>query len=154
LDESYVDLILEEQQEEFDEKLQNEREKITLNQTQEVPFSQKKNLKTRNQEDYSGEEPLSGEKESVTKKVKIGGFFGTEIEIEANKQKKISPTKSEPEIFRPEDLKSKTKGISKEKVSITSLNPPGRGGGIRLCGICGTTVKDSLYCPVCGSKLD
>ncbi|MBN1214281.1 MAG: hypothetical protein JXA99_02450 [Candidatus Lokiarchaeota archaeon] len=75
--------------------------------------------------------------EVVQKKVKVGGFFGKEVTINANSSKKDT-----------------NKALSNgENVSITSLRPPQTRKSVTLCSICGATVKDSIICPVCGSKI-
>ncbi len=76
-----------------------------------------------------------GMQERITKKVKVGGFFGKEISVDA--------VKSNNEVG----------GQSEEKMTITALRPPKARKTIQLCSICGATVKNSHICPVCGSKI-
>ena len=78
------------------------------------------------------------------KKVKVGGFFGKEIEIK---------------IKRDAPIKSKTPDIIKEieePVSITNLRPPRKRASrtIKLCKVCGATLQNTTECPSCGAKVD
>jgi len=82
--------------------------------------------------------------EPVKKRVKVGGFFGSEIEINSSNEK--SSKNKIPQNSNKRDFK--------KEVSITSLRPPKSDNKLKLCPICGATVKNSLYCPVCGSKID
>ncbi len=80
----------------------------------------------------------------TTKKVKVGGFFGKEIEIKLKKEA-TSQTEVPVAIKEPE-----------EPISITSLSPPRKKTTrtIKLCRICGTTLQNATICPTCGAKLD
>ena len=80
----------------------------------------------------------------TTKKVKVGGFFGKEITI----TKKKVQNKTVSEI---PDVKEEVK----ESVSITTLKPPRKRSGkkIKLCQICGTTIRNTQTCPTCGAKV-
>ncbi|MFX0027755.1 MAG: vWA domain-containing protein [Candidatus Hermodarchaeota archaeon] len=78
----------------------------------------------------------------ATKKVKVGGFFGKEIEIKLKKD-------AEP-MAMDQPLQLETQ----QPVSITALNPPKKRGvaTITLCKICGTTLQNTSNCPMCGAK--
>ncbi|TFF85787.1 MAG: hypothetical protein EU518_00490 [Promethearchaeota archaeon] len=79
----------------------------------------------------------------LKKKVKVGGFFGTEIDISTLNSSSIQENATE--MIQNKD---------QEEISISSLKPPRSKISLKLCPICGATVKESLYCPVCGSKID
>ncbi len=72
------------------------------------------------------------------KKIRIGGYFGTEVEIKAE-QKQIK-------IIEPE--------YKEEIKSITELRPPRKRDSIKFCKMCGMTVKNAQKCPNCGAKID
>ncbi|MFX1531318.1 MAG: hypothetical protein ACFFBC_09405, partial [Promethearchaeota archaeon] len=80
----------------------------------------------------------------ATKKVKVGGFFGKEIEIKLKKELETQKETQQP--------------ISEMGIppSITNLKPPRkRGTGtIKLCKICGATLQSTNNCPMCGAKVD
>jgi len=81
---------------------------------------------------------------SGTKKVRVGGFFGTEVEVKTD-----TIIKKEGElIMKVID----TKDLDVKK-SITSLNPPRKRKSIKLCTICGSTVSGSV-CANCGARVD
>ena len=113
LDKDFVDMILEEKSE--SKTIQSEEESIS-----EEPIL-----------DESVEQEIP---EIVQKKVKVGGFFGKEITVNA-------VTSNNNDV------------INEDKMSITTLKPPRARSSIQLCSICGTTVKESHICPVCGSKI-
>ncbi|MFX1275633.1 MAG: hypothetical protein ACFFBP_11640 [Promethearchaeota archaeon] len=78
-----------------------------------------------------------------TKKVRVGGFFGAEVEVKTNatvQKEGIAPMK----VIDTKDLDVKK--------SITSLNPPKKRKSIKLCKICGSTVS-GMTCPNCGAKV-
>ena len=81
------------------------------------------------------------------KKVKVGGYFGREISIKTNglNNDLVPPA--------TETIVSDSDGTTlvKEKISITSLKPP-RKSTIKLCQICGFTLKSTSVCPKCGFK--
>jgi len=72
------------------------------------------------------------------KKIRIGGYFGQEIEIK--------PEKKPIKIIEP-DYKEEIK-------SITELRPPRKRDSVKFCNICGMTVKNAFVCPKCGAKID
>ncbi|MEJ2252000.1 MAG: hypothetical protein P8Y70_20080 [Candidatus Lokiarchaeota archaeon] len=143
IDEEYVDQILKEQNQDLNEEIQKEKQQPKEKEIESVETEQKEEV---------------FESQPIKKIVKVGGFFGTEITIESkpNELTDIEKHKSDkPEYFKPEKIKSTRIKHSDKKLSITTLNPPKKGGSqIRFCEICGATVKGSLFCPVCGSKLD
>lgn len=96
--------------------------------------------------------PLEYE-EPTYKKVRIGGFFGTEITIKAknNSTPKEIEMDTTPVVSVTGD--SETQSLIQEKISITSLRPPKR-KTINLCKICGTTLRNTAICPNCGARVD
>ncbi|MBY8982042.1 MAG: hypothetical protein KGD57_03775, partial [Candidatus Lokiarchaeota archaeon] len=113
LDKDFVDMILEEKSE--SKTIQSEEESIS----EELIL------------DESVEQEVP---KIVQKKVKVGGFFGKEITVNAV-------------------TSNNNNVINEDKMSITTLKPPRARSSIQLCSICGTTVKESHICPVCGSKI-
>ncbi len=77
------------------------------------------------------------------KKVRVGGFFGTDIEVKTNN---IANKEGEVKI-KISDIKDLD-----VKKSITSLNPPKKRKDIKLCTICGSTVS-GITCPNCGANV-
>ncbi|TFG02786.1 MAG: hypothetical protein EU542_04140 [Promethearchaeota archaeon] len=75
------------------------------------------------------------------KKIRIGGYFGQEIDITQIKKKK-GPIKV-----------VETRTIE-DNISITKLKPPKKRASLRFCKICGCSVKHSIYCPNCGAKIE
>ncbi|MBY9005294.1 MAG: hypothetical protein KGD63_00890 [Candidatus Lokiarchaeota archaeon] len=120
LDKDFVDMVLE-------EKSETDKEEIEEDQILEGLIIKE------SEEDSEQDIP-----KIVQKKVKVGGFFGKEITINANSTKNRNNKPSE----------------NKNSVSITALKPPRSRKSIILCSICGATVKDSLICPVCGSTIN
>jgi len=144
LDEEFVKLIYEEEHgEEFeepefeDEILQEERNAIDFEED-DKPIGQ---VDT----EYSRELAET----VITKKVKIGGYFGQEVEITTKANNHNIPQSSNTMIHIQEEGET----MSKEPVSITSLRPPKK-KTIKLCKICGETVKNMSICPTCGAKID
>ncbi|MFX1356455.1 MAG: hypothetical protein ACFFA8_04150 [Promethearchaeota archaeon] len=89
------------------------------------------------------------DKELTPKKVRIGGYFGQEIEIKPkNNHQNIVPEISETIISIPEESTQ-----VQEKISITSLKPPKK-RLIKLCKICGTTLTNAHVCPNCGARVE
>ena len=80
----------------------------------------------------------------IKKKVRIGGYFGHEVEINAGKKGKQTPLK----ILEPQ--------LSEESKSITQLKPPPRKRSrkLKFCKICGASVMNVVVCPKCGAKID
>lgn len=88
--------------------------------------------------------PESSPPPENTKKVKVGGFFGKEITITTKKVQNKTALEI-PEV----------KEEMKESVSITTLKPPRKRSTqtIKLCQICGTTIRNTQKCPTCGAKV-
>ena len=88
--------------------------------------------------------PTDSPPDNSTKKVKVGGFFGKEIEIKIKKDAPIAQ-KTQQTPIKP-----------KPSVSITTLKPPRkkRTASIKLCKICGATLQNTQNCPTCGAKVD
>jgi len=138
LDEEYVNMVYEEELEEEYPEIETERE--IPPEPEEVEYEQEK---------FEEEVSLEGLKPpapspEATKKVKVGGFFGKEIEIKLTNESKPTAEAQQPieEMERP--------------VSITTLKPPRKRGlgSIILCKICGATLQNTNNCPICGAKVD
>ena len=78
-----------------------------------------------------------------TKKVRLGGYFGHEVEVGVplKKEKKKAIKIVEPKIVE-------------EERSITQLKPPRKRPKMKFCKICGATVKNVIECPNCGASID
>ncbi len=152
LDEEFVELIYEEDLEELLPELK-ESEIFTVESEEDDQIKEEQITvdAAAVEQDIEGEsEEISSEVSSpapppaTTKKIKIGGFFGKEIEIKMKKDSTptpvMDPPKEEPEI----------------SVSITTLKPPRkkRESSIRLCKICGATLQKTKICPTCGAEVD
>ena len=74
------------------------------------------------------------------KKVKIGGFFGGEVEINATKSEK--------------PIKVLEMPLTEEIKSISQLKPPKKRTNIKFCKICGSSVKNLITCPNCGAPIE
>lgn len=74
------------------------------------------------------------------KKVKIGGFFGGEVEINASKSEK--------------SIKILEIPLTEETKSISQLSPPKKRTNIKFCKICGASVKNLIVCPNCGAPIE
>ncbi|MFX1586638.1 MAG: hypothetical protein ACFFC1_00670 [Promethearchaeota archaeon] len=96
--------------------------------------------------------PVENEAPSL-KKVRIGGFFGTEITIPTKNNVKPKLIDAIPNSMVNASEDSDTSTLAQEKISITSLRPPKK-KTINLCRICGTTLRNAIICPNCGAKLD
>jgi hypothetical protein len=149
LDEEFVEMIYEEDLEEelqmMDESESNiieSREETYIEEEPVIEESEREIGEER--EEGSSEVHLPPSPSEITKKVKVGGFFGKEIEI---KLKNDSPSSTEIESPKLEPEK---------QVSITTLKPPRkkRETSIRLCRICGATLQKTNNCPMCGAKVD
>ena len=137
LDEEYVNMIYEEEQEELGEIpiIEHPTEVLEQKQYEEEPEIEEIELKTL--------KPPSIPRQGMTKKVRVGGFFGREIEVKVNNNNKIK--------------ESVTPSVElEEHISITTLNPPKKRGTVKVCKICGATLQlhDPKNCPICGAKID
>ncbi len=143
LDEEFVEMIYEEDlEEELDEF--PESEFISIESQEESYPEEVPDLEPEIDEVLNSEVPVPPQPSETTKKVKVGGFFGKEIEIKLK-----NGVTSTPEIKTPE--------LAPENpVSITNLTPPKkkRESTIRLCKICGATLQKTNSCPMCGAKVD
>jgi hypothetical protein len=81
-------------------------------------------------------------KSPAVKKVRIGGYFGQEVEVSKLK-KNAKPIKV---------IESAT--TIEQKVSITKLRPPKKRSSVKFCKICGASVKHVVNCPNCGAKIE
>lgn len=152
LDEEFVDMIYEEEQEE--ELADIEISESALEKPYKEDYEQGEVIEETNfqeqiieeSEYVYGEEPElpPSPPTDTTKKVKVGGFFGKEIEIQLKKE--LKPTsEAQMAINEPE-----------KPVSITALKPPRKRGTqtVKLCKICGATLQNLPNCPICGAKVD
>ncbi|MFX1455052.1 MAG: hypothetical protein ACFFDB_06715 [Promethearchaeota archaeon] len=150
LDEEFVEMVYEE---DLEEELPDidEMESPSIK-TQEETYSEEEmtiqepelDSETVEEEgELSTKAPEPPPPSEVTKKIKVGGFFGKEIEI---KLKNDTSATSETIITEEEP----------ETISITNLNPPRkkRESSIRLCKICGATLQKTDSCPMCGARVD
>jgi hypothetical protein len=136
LDEDFVEMIYMEEKEEPEESqdLESEQEVFHPQEVEQVLMDSKGDFNEVLEEEY------------VTKKVKIGGFFGQEIEISKLKNKHLN---MEPST----NSAAEDRAGEKEQISITSLKPPKK-KSIKLCKICGTTLRNTNLCPMCGARVD
>ena len=82
-----------------------------------------------------------------TKKVRVGGYFGREVTMNNDDlNNNLIPPATETIVSDSEGTTQ-----AKEKISISSLKPPKR-GTIKLCQICGFTLRATSVCPKCGFK--
>lgn len=149
LDEEFVNMVYEEEMEEKYPEFEPEQIITPVSEGLEIepePIEEEITIS----EDQIEEEVNLGELNpptsapETTKKVKVGGFFGKEIEIKLKKDSE-SKTAIPPPIEKTE-----------KPVSITTLKPPRKRGAtsIKLCKICGTTLQNTKSCPMCGAKVD
>lgn len=148
IDEEYVNMVYEEELEEEYSEIETERlippepEEIEDEQEQleEETYIEEEEL----EEEISPEGLIPPSSVEATKKVKVGGFFGKEIEIKLKKD-------SEPPTEAHHPIKE-----MEPPPSITTLKPPRKRGvgSIKLCKICGTTLQNTNSCPMCGAKVD
>ncbi len=145
LDEEYVNMIYEEEKEEelgevpiIEQAVEEEIEQGLYGEGEEIEL---KSLK-----------PPSIPRPDMTKKVRVGGFFGREIELKVNNNN----NKIKESITQISDKKLTTSVEVLEQISITKLNPPKKRGTVKLCKICGATLQlhDPKNCPICGAKID
>lgn len=147
LDEEFVNLIFEEENEEP----AIEDEVLEVDAESEIIVSDEIDLEDFDESIIQEETEYSGESAEtvVTKKIKIGGFFGQEIEIKSNSNGNGISQSSGTIINMQEEGETMTK----EPISITTLRPPKK-KTIKLCQICGETVRNTGTCPTCGARVD
>ena len=138
IDEEYVNIIYEEDLEEEFPEIDTER--VIPPEPEELEYEQEQLEEEISPEGLKSLTPLT----EATKKVKVGGFFGKEIEIKLTKESK--PTAEAQQPIR----------TMEKPVSITTLKPPRKrgAGSIKLCKICGATLQNTNSCPICGAKVD
>jgi hypothetical protein len=95
--------------------------------------------------------PPPGPPPEMIRTVKVGGFFGQEIEIRESSESSSSPEKKK---TIPEVPKKTIDSEEKDQLSITKLRPPRKRGSIKFCKICGASVSGTTKCPNCGAKID
>jgi hypothetical protein len=159
LDEEFVNMV-------YKEDLEEELEEIPTIETPSIEETQEKTpeeyMMNEEEQDIEGIEdvinlgkprpppkPLMTTKTpEVTKKVKVGGFFGREIEVKINNTNQKVKTK---------DLEMKSSsqiGNVEKTISITSLKPPRKKGVVKFCKVCGATLHDATICSVCGARIE
>ncbi|MCJ7647953.1 MAG: hypothetical protein MUP85_05025, partial [Candidatus Lokiarchaeota archaeon] len=141
LDEEFVQLIYEEEHEAEFEEPEIEDDVFEV----ESEIEESDDPMVQNETEYSEESAET----VITKKVKIGGYFGQEIEIKTPINGNRIPQSSTTLI----SLQEEGDTMAKEPISITSLRPPKR-KTIKLCRICGETVRNAGKCPTCGARVD
>ncbi len=163
LDEDYVKMIYEEEHVEEVEQ-DREIEEITEEEVEEdISEVQTINEITSDEEDQKitiGERILNPEilktppslhnipqESPPAKKIRVGGYFGQDITVK--EKESIGNLLSSP----TETIISEAEGSTqvKETISITTLKPP-RKSTIKLCKICGFTLRGTSNCPKCGFK--
>ncbi|MHA1914770.1 MAG: hypothetical protein ACW990_17970 [Promethearchaeota archaeon] len=145
IDEDYVNLVYEEELE--DDYTGTELDEHDLTEIpQEVEFDQEQSDEQEAYEAVNLIEPsaLPQPPTEGTKKVRVGGFFGKEVEVKINSGS------------TPLDVAPILSDESEELVSITTLKPPRKRGSttIKLCKICGATLQNTQSCPMCGAQTD
>ena len=140
LDEEFVELIFEEKFEE--PEIENEMLEVESN---EIEFEEFDEPIVQEETEYSEESAET----VITKKIKIGGYFGQEVEIKATLNSNQIPQLSNTII----NVQEEGDTMAKEPLSITSLRPPKK-KTIKLCQICGETVRNADKCPTCGARVD
>jgi hypothetical protein len=146
LDEDFVNLI-------YEEEYKSDREELTEEEVQLDTIEEEIEEEDLFEEGYL--EPIEEISEEhkieveTEKKVRIGGYFGQEILIKRKDNNQSSVLKvAEPVMNIRENLSEAVKPIS-----ITSLKPP-KMRSIKLCKICGATIKNVHICPNCGATVD
>ncbi|MHA2397644.1 MAG: vWA domain-containing protein [Promethearchaeota archaeon] len=150
IDEDYVNLVYEEDLEEDITGTEIEEQDLTEI-PQQTEFVQEQQYEEQRAEEESYEELSADESTGlpqpppeVTRKVKVGGFFGKEVEVKINNN------------LPPVEVTQTIEEESEETVSITTLKPPRKRGTatIKLCKICGATLQNTKNCPMCGARTD
>ncbi|TFF98017.1 MAG: VWA domain-containing protein [Promethearchaeota archaeon] len=140
IEEKYVLPLFEKDTEEIEKK---PRESFLLD--EKILAQEKVSINQANIE----EELIKKTEEQKEKRIKVGGYFGSEIVLGKDKSAKmIKKTRKSKEMS---DTKTEDK---KQKISITKLNPPVSNQSVKFCPLCGEAVKGSQFCPKCGSKID
>ncbi len=153
LDEDFVSMIY---QEEFAPEIEKEAISKEQLQGQEIE-SESVESSTGVEQHLEGlTEKISPEKEIIEEngiqRVIPSGYFGPKIIIKSPTSKEAVVNEVSKTLEVIEERESKR--ISKETLSITSLKPPPKKGSIKLCNICGETVRNASICPNCGARLD
>jgi hypothetical protein len=144
LDEEFVEMIIKEESEEEEQESAFSEEHIGQ---EFIEPSLEGKLEEESIEQYPEHEDTTSIPQ--VKKIRIGGFFGQEIEIRNNEPKSPIISKSIPVVSLDEEDET----MVDDKISITSLAPPKK-KSIKLCKICGTTIRNNSLCPNCGSRVD
>lgn len=169
LDEDYVEMIFEEQYMEEAEQVEQMEQNIENEEIMDkvveknIPEAQTIEEITPDEEDQKitiGEGLLSPgilksppslksiqQESPVVKKVRVGGYFGQEIAVKTNELKGNLLSSATETIISDSEGSTQVK----EKISITKLRPPRR-STIKLCKMCGFTLRGISTCPKCGFK--
>ncbi|MFX1323341.1 MAG: hypothetical protein ACFE8N_00175 [Promethearchaeota archaeon] len=146
LDEEYVEMVYEEELEERLPKIDLAKEIIVESETEEEEEQHIEDVETEEEfvETEIKPEMLKPTLPEDTKKIRVGGFFGKEIEIKL-KNDTITTSKVQTTIMEKD-----------QPQSITHLKPPRKRGetSIKLCKICGATLQNTTNCPMCGAKVE
>jgi len=163
LDEDYVEMIYEE---EFVEEVEQDREiEEIMEEVVEEGISEVQTIDeiTYDEEDQKitiGERILNPKTLKIppslnnipqesppAKEIRVGGYFGQKITVKGKESigNLLSPA--------TETIISEVEGSTqvKETISITTLKPP-RKSTIKLCKICGFTLRGTSNCPKCGFR--
>lgn len=144
LDEEYVEMIYEEEYlEEVEQDIENEgiMDEVVEEDISEVQTIDEITYDEEDQKITIGEGILHPEtlklppslnnipqESSPAKKIRVGGYFGKEATVKVEDSTQV-----------------------KEKISITTLKPP-RKSTIKLCQMCGFTLRGISNCPKCGYR--
>ncbi|MFX0041608.1 MAG: hypothetical protein ACFE8L_01735 [Candidatus Hodarchaeota archaeon] len=147
LDEEYVNMI-------YEEELEEELGEVTIiEHPVEEEYIAEEPYEQLEQDPYEEIElkslkPPPIPRPEMKKKVRVGGFFGREIEVKVNNNNNKIIELAPQDLTPPVELE--------EQISITTLNPPKKRGTVKVCTICGATLQlhDPKICPVCGAKID
>jgi rubrerythrin len=145
LDEEFVDMVVSEDSGEEDFYAVEEK-----GGKEEIFDEMLKDVKKVEAEEFTKDQPseevaAEEQPQAETKKVRVGGFFGADVDIKA------SPSNSSKASPAPVKVVESTIA-SEPKKSITDLKPPRKRISIKLCEICGATVS-TAKCPSCGAQV-
>jgi hypothetical protein len=149
LDEEFVNIIYEEEHEiPKEEQIEETYEEIEI--IEEGVQEDEREYEQDLEPDYSVDvESNLDPPKLIERKVRIGGYFGQEVVIKTkNGNQNESLVAVDPSIIIKDVPKE-----PKKPISIATLKPPKR-KIIKLCKICGATIKNVHICPNCGARVD
>ena len=163
LDEEYVNMIYEEEyaeKTEPDEENEPVMENFVEKDISEVHIIENAPSEEEDQNFSIGEGILQSEtvktppslnkvpqESTPVKKVKVGGFFGQKVTVKPGNSNGILLSSANGAIVSNAEGSTQVQ----EKISITRLRPP-RKITIKLCQICGNTLRGTSNCSKCGFK--